>query len=322
MKKNIFIPLFLLYFSSLCAQTDLKPEEIIQRFAAMETEFQELWQQYTYTQNIAYQVLDEQGEVREQREMWVEIYFTEDGKRETRILDDRGRLQSVRVTQEDIDDAVHRQPFVLTTASLPDYRIAYFGEEQVDELYTYVFDIEPRRIAKGERYFEGRIWVDNLDFQIVRSVGKVVPDYDDNKFPKFETLRQQIDNKFWFPVWTEADDILRFSRSQSVRVRQLITYENFKKFEVNTSIRYEPVENQVPDEAIPARRPSSSQIKQGSKEAWRSLKLDMSKSEVGALLGEPDNIRKTRTSETWYFVSSAGAYVSFDENGRLESWSE
>ena len=247
MKKISFVPLFLLAFTSLSAQADLRPEEIIERFASMETEFKELWQQYTYTQKIVFQVLDDRGEVQEQREMRVEVYFTKDGKRETRTLDDWGRLRSVRVSPEDIDDAVHRQPFVLTTEELPSYRVEYRGEEQVDELYTYVFDIEPRRIAEGKRYFEGRIWVDDLDFQIVRSVGKVVPDYRDNKFPRFETLRQQVDGEHWFPVWTEADDVLRFGRGRSVRVRELITYDDFQKFEVNTSITFEPIEGEEPD---------------------------------------------------------------------------
>ena len=248
MKKILLLPLSLLVCVGLGAQSELKPEEIIDRFAARETEFKELWQQYTYTQKIVFQILDDRGEVKEQREMLVEVYFTKDGKRETRVLADRGRLRSVRVSQEDIDDAVHRQPFVLTTEELPIYRVEYRGEEQVDELYTYVFDIEPRRIQEGKRYFEGRIWVDDLDFQIVRSVGKVVPDYRDNKFPKFETLRQQVDGEHWFPVWTEADDVLRFGRGRSVRVRELITYTDFQKFEVNTSIRYEPIEGQEPEE--------------------------------------------------------------------------
>ena len=248
MKKILLLPLSLLVCVGLGAQSELKPEEIIDRFAARKTEFKELWQQYTYTQKIVFQILDDRGEVKEQREMLVEVYFTKDGKRETRVLADRGRLRSVRVSQEDIDDAVHRQPFVLTTEELPIYRVEYRGEEQVDELYTYVFDIEPRRIQEGKRYFEGRIWVDDLDFQIVRSVGKVVPDYRDNKFPKFETLRQQVDGEHWFPVWTEADDVLRFGRGRSVRVRELITYTDFQKFEVNTSIRYEPIEGQEPEE--------------------------------------------------------------------------
>lgn len=246
MKRILFVGLFLIAGVHLGAQNKLEPEEIIQRFAAKEAEFKELWQQYTYTQRILFQVLNDRGNVREEREMWIEVYFTNDGERKTRVLEDRGSLRSVGVTQEDIDDAVHRQPFVLTSDELPNYKITYKGEEQVDELYTYVFDVKPRKVKKGERYFEGRIWVDDLDFQIVRTRGKVVPDYSDNKFPKFETLREQVDGEHWFPTWTEADDVLRFGGfgrgRREVHVRELITYQDFRKFEVDTSIKYEPIE--------------------------------------------------------------------------------
>lgn len=231
-------------FLAIAAQasdTGPAPEEIIRRFAEKESEFSKVWQQYTYTQHIQFQVLDPLGNVREQKEMTVEVYFTTEGERKTRILHDRGQLRSVGVTEEDIQDAVSRQPFVLTTDDLPNYDIEYKGHKQVDELFTYVFDVEPRRIANGKRYFRGRIWVDDVDFQIVKSVGKIVPDYAQNKFPEFETIREQIDGKYWFPTWTKADDVLQFGdflRGRSVRVREIITYENFKKFEVDTSITY------------------------------------------------------------------------------------
>lgn len=232
---------------------DLTPEEIIQKFVEKETEFSKVWQQYTYTQRILFQVLDDGGKAREEREVWVEVFFNEDGSRETRTVRDRGRLRSVGVTEEDLDDAIHRQPFVLTTDELEQYDIRYRGEEQVDELYAYVFDIKPKRKRKGERYFEGRLWVDDIDLQIVKTEGKVVPDYSDNKFPKFETLREQIDGEYWFPTWTEADDVLQFGSfgrgSRRVHIRELITYQDFKKFEVNTSIQYEPLEEPESDDA-------------------------------------------------------------------------
>ncbi len=222
-----------------------RPEEIIKNFAKKESEFREVWKSYTYTQQILFQVLDDFGRVREEREMLVEVYFTTDGQRSTRVLKDRGSLRSVKVTQEDIQDAVDLQPFVLTTQELPNYKIKYKGEERVDELDTYVFDVKPRKIKRGQRYFKGRIWVNDLDYQIVKTRGKAVPDYAENKFPAFETIREQIDGQYWFPTWTEADDILVFGRAfnqRYVHIRELITYQDFKKFEVDASIRYEAVE--------------------------------------------------------------------------------
>jgi hypothetical protein len=246
--------MFLATGSGTGAKVD--PQEIIQRFARKESEFRQVWQQYTYSQHIVFQVLTRTGRVREQREMTIEIFFTSDGERQHRIVDDRGRLESVRLTREDLDDALNLQPFALTAEELPEYEIKYKGEEQVDELNCYVFDVKPKRIRRGRRYFRGRIWVDDLDLQIVMTKGKAVPDFGNNKFPAFETLRQQIDGEYWFPTWSEADDILVFGggfrRSRRVHVRELITYSNFKKFEVGTSIEFGEVVGEPEPQSEPA----------------------------------------------------------------------
>lgn len=239
----MLIVLMSVFLTPLLAE-DVDPQAVIQRFAQQESEFRDLWEKYTYTQRVEFQVLSRAGAVRERRLMEIEIYFTNDGKRQTRVISDRGELRSVGVTKEDISDAVGLQPFVLTAEELPQYKIEYEGEEQVDELNTYVFEVEPRKIEKKKRYFKGRIWVDKQDLQIVRTLGRAVPDYRNNKFPEFETLREQVDGKNWFPTWTKAEENLVFDNGNEVHVRQFITYENFKKFEVGTSIKYGKVEGQ------------------------------------------------------------------------------
>jgi len=245
MNKILVVFVSVAWGVNLWAETGLRPEEIIKRFAAKETEFNEVWQQYTYHQKIVFQILNRVGRVKEQREMLVEVYFSSDGRRETRILEDRGELRSVGVTSEDLEDALHRQPFVLTSDELDKYKIKYRGKENIDELSTYAFDVKPRKKKRGKRYFEGEIWVDDEDFQIVMTRGKIVPDYADNKFPEFETIRQQIDGKYWFPTWTKADDILHFGDFRrgrnDVHIREYITYGNFKKFEVDAAITYEGI---------------------------------------------------------------------------------
>jgi hypothetical protein len=211
----------------------VQPEEIIQRFAAKESEFREVWQQYTFSQRLLFQILGRGDRIQEQREMLIEVYFTEEGERETRVLGDRGRLASLQVTQQDIDDAVGMQPFVLTTEELPKYKIKYKGKETIDELDTYVFEVKPKKKRRGQRYFEGKIYVDDLDLQIVMTEGKIVPDLGRNVFPKFTAIREQIDGDYWFPTWIEADDYLH-----GYHVRQLVTFSDFQKFEVGTSIKF------------------------------------------------------------------------------------
>ena len=85
-------------------------------------------------------------------------------------------LAAHQMTKEDYDDINHRMPFVLTSDEIGEYQILYVGKQKEDELGTYVFDIAPKQIDKNKRYFQGRIWVDDHDFQIVKTYGKNVPD--------------------------------------------------------------------------------------------------------------------------------------------------
>ena len=145
------------------------------------------------------------------------------------------------MTSEDTNDLQNVMPFVLTTDEIPDYNILYVGQQREDELQTYVFDVSPKQIDKHHRRFEGRIWVDNHDFQIVKTYGKSVPDLhsgnDENLFPRFTTYREQIDNVYWFPTYTTANDALHF-KGGDVQIRVIIKYTNYKRFGSETKILY------------------------------------------------------------------------------------
>jgi hypothetical protein len=97
-------------------------------------------------------------------------------------------------------------------------------------------------MEKNQRYFQGRIWVDNQDFQIVKTKGKNVPDIvtksNENLFPPFTTWREQIDGKYWFPTYTYTDDTLHF-KEQDVHIRQIVKYTNYKRFGSSVKITYE-----------------------------------------------------------------------------------
>jgi len=129
------------------------------------------------------------------------------------------------------------------------------GKQKEDELNTYVFDIKPKTIEKNQRYFQGRIWVDDHDFQIVKTFGKSVPDIQhgkngENLFPNFTTYREQIDGKYWFPTYTRVDDTLHFSNND-VHIRQTVKYTNYKQFGSKVRITYEGQEIK-PGEEPPA----------------------------------------------------------------------
>src|SRR5947209_3835292 len=186
----------------------ITPQEIIQRFAAKEAEFKPARDQYTYRQDVTVKTPEDDGVYHEV----FDVQFDNNGRRmENVVFAPQTTLEKIQMTPEDLDDSRHRLPFVLTTQEIPEYDILYVGQQQQDELHCYVFDIAPKKIEGKKRYFQGRIWVDDHDFQIVKTYGKTVPDIrkhkdSENLFPKFTTWRQQIDGQYWFPVYTKADD--------------------------------------------------------------------------------------------------------------------
>ena len=151
-------------------------------------------------------------------------------------------LTRVQMTREDLDDIEKRLPFVLTTEDLPDYQINYVGRQKIDELDTYVFDVAPKKIEKNKRYFQGRIFVDQQDMQIVLTDGKNVPEIrkksEENLFPSFVTYREQVDGKYWFPTYTKAEDDLHFS-SGDVHIREIVKYTSYKRFGSDVKIIFD-----------------------------------------------------------------------------------
>ena len=198
------------------APKGITSDEIIRRFAAKEKEFQVARDQYTYRQSVTVKTLDGNTTTGEYQEVYDVIFNDQGARLENVVFAPQSTLENggISMSQEDLDDMRHLMPFVLTTEEIPEYDVLYVGQQQEDELHCYVFDMAPKKMEPKKRYFQGRIWVDDHDFQIVKTYGKTVPDIrkkdQENLFPKFTTWRQQVDNKYWFPAYTRADDVLHF----------------------------------------------------------------------------------------------------------------
>jgi len=225
--------------------TGITVNEIIQKFAAKEKQFKLAREQYTYTQDVTVQTLEGNTPDGEYHQV-SDILFDDRGRRIEQVtFAPQSSLQRVTMTQSDYDDIRHRLPFVLTSDDIDKYQILYVGKQKEDDLGTYVFDIAPKQIAPGERYFQGRIWVDDQDFQIVKTYGETVPQVHnakhpekENLSPKFTTWREQIDGKYWFPAYTRADDTLHFS-NEDVRMRYIVKYTNYKRYGSKSKITYD-----------------------------------------------------------------------------------
>src|SRR5271170_1047753 len=233
-------------------------DQIIQQFAQHEVEFKAERENFTYIQTFVIQTIDADGEPDGEYRMTSDITFTPAGKRYEYVTSaPPPTLERVSLSEQDLDDLRNVQPFVLTTDELPKYDVTYVGREQVDEIHAYVFDVAPKKIEKNQRYFQGRIWVDDKDLEVVKTFGKAVPDIrkgrNENVFPRFETYRENIEGHFWFPTYTHSDDVLNF-QSGGVHIRMSVRYSNYRRF--RTSMRLVPTPQDSPPPASPPAAPA------------------------------------------------------------------
>jgi len=240
---------------------DINPDEIVRKFAAKELEFKEARNNYTYRQSVKMEELDPSGNPTGGKwELVEDIIFTPEGKRIPKVVyAPVVSLRNIGLTPEDEKDLRDVQPFVLTTPEIPKYDVHYLGKEKVDEIGCYSFSVKPKKMVKGERYFEGTIWVDDRDLQIVKTYGKGVGlvNKDTNQFPRFETYREQIDGKYWFPTYTRANDTLHF-RDMDQRIRMVVKYQDYKKYEGRSTIKYGEVVDDGKSQGQPTTPPSTS----------------------------------------------------------------
>jgi hypothetical protein len=225
-------------------------DEIITKFAAKETEFQEALNHYTYRREARVQTIDDDtNKVDGEWYQVDDVTFDPTGRRmEKTVFAPESSLERVMMSPSDLQDIQKGYPFVLTTAEIAQYNVKYVGKQQVDEVKCYVFDVAPKQIEKNKRYFLGRIWVDATDLQIVVTNGRMVPD-DTRKgkedlHPPFMTWRQQIDGHYWFPVYTKGEGTLHFSggsgyMSQDVHMRDTIKYTDYKRFGSTIKLIYD-----------------------------------------------------------------------------------
>lgn len=237
-------------------------DQLIAKFAAKESAFRQALNNYTYRRSVKVQTVDDDGKVDGEYYQVDDIVFTPDGKRtEKVVLAPANTLQRIGMTPADFQDIEERLPFVLTKEDAGQYNVTYVGKQKVDSVDCYVFDVAPKEILKGKRYFQGKIWVDSEELQIVITNGKNVPDdlrkgHEDLSTP-FTTYREEIDGENWFPTYTKGDGVLHFTggngyMGEDVRVRQTVKYTDYKKFGTSSTIIYngEDISNK-PEEKKP-----------------------------------------------------------------------
>lgn len=216
------------------APANMTPDVLIQKFTAVEDKVRDARSQYTLTRDVLVQTLNDKTPDGQWHEVAQISYDAKSRPVETVTYSEVSTLRGIQLSEEDKDDIRTFMPWVFTSDQVHDYKLTYAGQQHVDDLDTYVLHVEPAKVEKNRRYFQGKIWVDNRDLQMVKLCGKSVPEQIHVKKhqpaevrPTFMSVRQLVDG-FWFPAYARIDDTLHFG-VESIHVREVVRFKDYKK---------------------------------------------------------------------------------------------
>ena len=92
------------------------------------------------------------------------------------------------------------------------YQLRYVRQQFLGEVRTLVYDVVPQTHGDQMR-FQGRIWVEDQDYNIVRINGTYGPNTEIKFYLHFDTWRINMQPGVWLPayVYTEETDAQRYS---------------------------------------------------------------------------------------------------------------
>ena len=216
------------------APPSLPPEEIIHRFADKEDRYAMERSHYAYKKSIRIQEFGPDGKPSGEFFRVTEVTPVGDGRVAVKTVEKpQSTLQHVYLSPEDVA-ALERVPmYALTSNQLVKYDLKYIGTEQVDEIDCYIFQVKPKKVERVKAYFDGIVWVDAKYLDVVKTYGKWVTDQGDERllpllpFTLFETYRENVDGKYWFPNYSRAEDTLQV-KELAVPMRITIKWSDFK----------------------------------------------------------------------------------------------
>ena len=216
------------------APPSLPEAEIIKRFSGKEDEYSLSRTRYTYRKTIRLQEFGPDGQPSGELVVVTQPGRDVDGKLFEKVVEKpRSTLQHLFLRSEDLEGLQRIPAFPLTSNQLAKYDLKYLGKEQVDEIDCYIFQAKPRMVERVKAYFDGIVWVDTKYLEVVKTYGKWVTDQGDMHavadlpFSLFETYRENVDGKYWFPNYARSDGTLNL-KGLEIPVRLVIKWTDFK----------------------------------------------------------------------------------------------
>src|SRR5271155_1862334 len=208
----------------------ISEQEIIQKFAANEDLMKQQYESYDFTETIRIEEMSDPGG---KFSVTGEVYTRPDGQRFLRVAKQpESDLKVEHFSLEDARTMASLPLFSLTSKEIGNYNFKYAGQEKLDQLNTYIFQVKPKLLSRKKRYFEGVIWIDDHDFAIVKSYGKFVSELEGNgtalPFTMFETYRENFQSKYWLPTYTRSDDYFKSEGNEDMPLRLIVHSTDFK----------------------------------------------------------------------------------------------
>lgn len=212
----------------------LPEAEIIKRFTEKEENYLLARANYTYRRTVRIQEFGPDGQPSGEFVVVTQPARDVDGKFFEKVVErPHSSLQHLFLRTEDLEGLQRVPTFPITAGQLAKYNLKYLGKEQVDEIDCYIFQAKPKAVERTKAYFDGIVWVDAKYLEVVKSYGKWVTDQGDMHsvaqlpFSLFETYRENVDGKFWFPNYSRSDDTLH-QKDVDIPVRVVIKWTDFK----------------------------------------------------------------------------------------------
>jgi len=212
----------------------LPEPEIIKHFSQKEDDYMLSRTGYTYRKTIRIQEFDPNGQPGGEFVLVTQPGRDVDGKTFEKVIEKpSSTLQHLFLRSEDLEGLQRMPMFALTSSQLAKYDLKYVGKEQVDEVDCYLFQVKPKMVERQKAYFDGIVWVDAKYLEVVKTYGKWMNDQGEVHpmtalpFSVFETYREYVDGKYWFPNYSRSDATLTL-KEQQIPVRIVIKWADFK----------------------------------------------------------------------------------------------
>jgi hypothetical protein len=231
---------------------------LVRELAAKQRRWEELLNTYTYDMEIVREDLDKEERVKKRESRRYEVFYVK-GRPIRRLVAEGGRplppdrqAKVDREAQEKVE-AIHERrvanetPFVRLSAILERYDFRAVGREDVEGRPAIVLEFSalpgsrPLKHDKVLRSLAGRVWMDEAEREVVRAE---VRNTEGLKFfaglganvssvsGTFEF--RKVGDTLWLPVRDETRAAGRMLLFKTFRTRVVRSYENFRRFEVQS----------------------------------------------------------------------------------------